>query len=132
MNRKTALTIIVGSLCVVGSLTFVSPRHCCGTDDATQREFEEVLGRAAGKDIQAIETLYASYARFERTEQARHWALIGAIEGSVKMTEIYEGLRRNTPSLDTTGEDVIIRKNLSKPGATRLAQTFTISETRSK
>jgi hypothetical protein len=132
MDRKVALAIVVGLFCIAGVLAFVTPRHCCGTDDAAQQEFEEVLGRAIGKDIQAIEKLYADYARFGHTEQARYWALIGAIEGSVKMTEIYEGLRSNTPSLDTTGEDVIIRKNLSKSGATRLAQTFTISETRSR
>jgi hypothetical protein len=132
MNRNVALTIGVGSLFVAAALMFFAPRHCCGANDASQQEFEVVLGRATRGDIEAIETLHADYAQSGRTEQARYWALIGAIEGSVKLTETYEDLRKSAPNLDSSGEDVIIRKNRSKIGAQRIAQTFNISETQPK
>jgi hypothetical protein len=129
MNRKVALSIGAVSLFVAAALMFFAPRHCCGADDASQQEFEELLGRATRGNIEAIETMHENYAQSGRTEQARYWALIGAIEGSVKLTETYENLRKSTPNLNTSGEDAIIRKNPSKIGAQRISQTFNISET---
>jgi len=132
MNKRTALALIAGSLGIAAAAWFFAPRVCCGERDESQEKFEEVLGRAMQGDLGAIEALNADYASSGHKEQARYWALVGAIYGSRKLTETYEALRRNAPDINTAGEDAIIQKNLSRPGAAGLARTFNITGAQGK
>lgn len=119
-------TVVLAILIAI-SMVFIT-KHRCGSDDEQQRAFEQTLDRAINGDTAAAETLYRDYLAAGRIEQARYWALMGAIDGSPGLITAYSSLRVAAPSFDTTGENTIIRKNLSKEGAKRLATSFDINK----
>jgi len=127
IKRKKWLIVVASALAVGALLLFLARRPCCGEADRSELAFEATLGRAIDGDLQAIETLHGDYAKAGRMEQARSWALFGAIHGSRKMTDAYEAARRQEAGFNTSGEDIIILKNLSRPGAADLASRFKIT-----
>lgn len=132
MKKATVIGLCVAVPSLAGLLSFCSVPHCCGSDDDSQKAFEQTLGLAIAGDAVAAESLYKDYASGGRLEQARYWALIGAINGSPTLIEEYQSIRRRTPGTDTSGEDSIIRKNLRMRGATLLAGIFHIDPSASK
>jgi hypothetical protein len=121
MNRRQLIGCVAAIAVIAGAAWFFLPQtKCCEGQEAGYQEYDRLVRGAINGDVEASRQLYADALAAGSTEDARRWAMVGALDGSAELAAAYLSLYKLLPADRKVAEQKILKKNTEKPGGARL------------